>query len=70
MSERITIAILKDEHIEKLVQFLKRKLLEIRDTMPNTEKIIIQIEFFIFQEKPMININVDAYTSVYLDKDV
>jgi hypothetical protein len=64
MDERITISVLKDEHIEKLAQIIKRELIKTRETVPNAEKIIIEIDFYYKYGRPMVDLNISAYTSV------
>jgi hypothetical protein len=61
---RFPIKVLKEEHIDKLLERVKQELLHIKETIPEAEEIIIKIEFIVLEGKPMVNINIDTYTSL------
>jgi len=61
---RFPIKVLKEEHIDKLVERIKQELMHIKETIPEAEEIIIKIEFIVIEGKPMVDINIDTYTSL------
>jgi hypothetical protein len=61
---RLPISVLKEEHINTLTEMIKKQLLNIKETTPQAEEIVIKIEFFAWENKVMVNVNIETYTSL------